>query len=154
MKIRQKLRDFWKEREGSDTVEMINSIAILLLMILVLLMTLVYVLEWNMVAVATRRVVREIEVSGIASNSQMDATFRSNLGSMYLENLEVSISDVTYHASGSGHIQLMDTFKVTGKASYRIRFIQPGVFEGYYFDFPICCVTTGMSEVYWRTPGT
>lgn len=150
-RIWKRLRAFHNDTGGSEAVEMVSTTAMLMCFILIAMSMLSYVMELNLVNTATKRVVRQIEVTGVANASTMSSTFNQMLGSStQLANREVKISDVTYHSSGTGHIQLKDTFKVTGSCVYNIKLINPGNFSGYTISMPIKTSVTGISEVYWK----
>ena len=119
---------------------------------MIALMFLTYVMELNLVNTATKKVVRQIEVTGIAQSSRMSSTFNNMLGTnTQLTNRDVKISNVSYHASGAGHIQLKDTFRVTGTCVYNVKLINPGSFDGYTIRMPIKTTVSGISEVYWKS---
>ena len=151
-RIKRKVKNFHADTNGSEAIEMVSTTAMLICFIMIALMFLTYVMELNLVNTATKKVVRQIEVTGIAQNSRMTSTFNSMLGAnAQLTNRNVSISNVTYHSSGAGHIQLKDTFRVTGTCVYNVKLINPGNFEGYTIRMPIKTTVSGISEVYWRS---
>ena len=150
-KLRKKLRTFHKNTDGSEAIEMLSTTAMLVCFILIGLMFLTYVMELTMVNTATKKVVREIEVTGVANQSTMSSRFDEMLGSStQLKDRSVSISNVTFEG-GTNRIQLKRTFMVTGKCTYTVSLINPGHITGWSIDMPIVTRVSGMSEVYWPT---
>lgn len=146
---RDKIKAFICDTSGSDTIEMIYSTAAMVAFILVGLVFFTYLVELNQCNTATKRVVREIEVTGEANASRMDSTFDYYMGGgRSISNKKVKISGVSY-ISGR-RIQLMDVFTVTGSCDYRLTLMNPGNYSGFTIDIPIVSRVSGMSEVYWR----
>lgn len=152
-RIKKRLIAFRDAKGGSEATEMVATTAMLVVFIMVGIMFLSYVMEVSLVNTATKKVVRGIEITGIANQSIMDTNFDHFLGNNpQLLNKKVRISNVTY-VSGN-KIQLKQTFRVTGSCTYRITLINPGSFTGYSLDLPISSSISGMSEVYWPTNST
>lgn len=148
-KLGKKLRAFHKDTDGSEAIEMLSTTAMLVCFILIGLMFLSYVMQLTMVNTATKKVVREIEVTGIANQTTMSSQFNEMLGSStQLKDRSVSISNVTFE-SGTERIQLKRTFMVTGKCTYTVSLINPGHITGWSIDMPIVSRVSGMSEMYW-----
>lgn len=146
------IKAMWSNKQGSEAMEMVSTAAMLLALILSALMILSFMVEVNIVHTATKRVVRNIETTGIASSSAMQTEFDRILGSSaLLQNRDVSISNTTFVAGDAsyGHIQLKRTFKVTGSCVFEIPLVNPGGITAFSIKLPIKTAVTGMSEVYW-----
>lgn len=153
LKLKKTLRAVWTDTNGSEAVEMVTTTAMLVVFIMVAIMFLSYIVQLNMVNTATKRVVRQIEVTGIANQSTMESSFDRFLGnSAQITNRRVNISNVTYDDSGRQTIQLKSTFRVTGSCTYIIQLINPGSYDGFKIELPIRSTVSGMSEVYWASP--
>ena len=98
---------------------------------------------------ATRRVVREIEISGKVSPDTyaLFDSFKSgtNLG----DGASMSVS-ATYFDAADKKIQLRDTFTVTCSSNYRINIFTPLDGASVGFDIPLKVKLTGMSERFWK----
>lgn len=148
--MKEKIKAFWKDKDGSEATEMVATTAMLVCFILIAVMILSYLMAYNNVNFATKRVARNVEVTGIADTSNMLAQFNSMLGdNETLIDRRLSLTNVTYTAGN--RIQLKDTFRVTTRCNYIIQLINPGSFDGYRLTLPIRCSVTGMSEVYIST---
>ena len=150
-KWKKKLLAFHKDTDGSEVMEMVSTTIMLVCFIMIGLMFLTYVMQLTVVNTATKKVVREIEVTGQATQSAMNDRFNEMLGtSAQLTDRSVSISNVSY-MDGISKIQLKRTFMVTGKCTYKVTLINPGNITGWSIDLPIVSRVSGMSEVYWPT---
>lgn len=148
-KWKKKLRKFHQNTDGSEVIEMVWTTMMLVCFIMIGLMLLTYVMQLTVVNTATKKVVREIEVTGQATQSTMNARFNEMLGSSdQLKDRSVSISNVSF-MSGTNHIQLKHTFMVTGKCTYTVSLINPGNITEVSIDMPIVSRVSGMSEWYW-----
>ena len=102
-----------ENKSGSEVIEMVWTTMMLVCFIMIGLMLLTYVMQLTIVNTATKKVVREIEVTGQATQSTMNARFNEMLGtSDQLTDRSVSISNVSY-VDGTNKIQLKRTFMVT-----------------------------------------
>lgn len=152
-RIKRRLMAFRDDKGGSEATEMVATTAMLVVFIMVGIMFLSYIVELNLVNTATKKVVRGIEITGIANQSTMESNFEHFVGNNpQLLDRKVRISNVTYISGNK--IQLKQTFRVTGSCTYRITLINPGSFTGYVIDMPISSTIAGMSEVYWPTTST
>lgn len=152
-KLKTKLRTFRADTNGSEAIEMVTTTAMLVLFIMIAIMFLSYIMQLNLVNTATKKVVRQIEVTGIANQSTMESSFDRFLGSSnQMVNRQVSISNVSYKDAGRRTIQLKSTFRVTGSCTYIIQLINPGSYTGFKIELPIISTVSGMSEVYWADP--
>ena len=148
-KWKKKLRAVHEDTDGSEVVEMVWTTMTLVCFIMIGLMLLTYVMQLTVVNTATKKVVREIEVTGQATQSTMNARFNEMLGtSAQLTDRSVSISNVSY-VDGTSQIQLKRTFMVTGKCTYKVTLVNPGNITGWSIDMPIVSRVSGMSEHYW-----
>lgn len=148
-KWKKKLRKFHQDTDGSEVIEMVWATMMLVCFIMIGLMLLTYVMQLTIVNTATKKVVREIEVTGQATQSTMNARFNEMLGSSdQLIDRSVSISNVSY-VDGTNKIQLKRTFMVTGKCTYTVDLVNPGNITGWQIPMPIVSRVSGMSEVYW-----
>lgn len=149
-----RIKAIWKNEQGSEATEMVATMAMLLALILSALMILSYVVEYNAVHTATKRLTRGVETTGIVSAPTMRADFNRMLGSSsLLQNRSVEITNATYVYGNAnyGHIQLKRTFKVTGSCVFEIPLVNPGGITAFSIRLPISASVTGMSEVYWPT---
>ena len=147
----QKARKLYKTNSGSEAVEMVYTTAMMLFLIMVGLTLLIYLVEFCIVNYATKAVVRNIETTGTVNYPFMESTFRRATGSSrYLVNKRIEIVSATYvdDPRYDFHIELGNTFKVRGTASYRVRIAAPGFFAGFNIDMPIVANVTGISEVH------
>lgn len=98
---------------------------------------------------ATRRVTREIEISGKVSSETYavfnDIKTNTNIG----PDAEMSVS-ASYFNAAEKKIQLRDTFTVTCRTSYRINVFTPTGGNPVGFDIPLSVRLTGMSEKFWK----
>lgn len=149
-----RIKAIWKDEQGSEATEMVATMAMLLALILSALMILSYVVEYNAVHTATKRLTRGVETTGIVSAPTMRADFNRMLGSSsLLQNRSVEITNATYVYGNAnyGRIQLKRTFKVTGSCVFEIPLVNPGGITAFSLRLPISTSVTGMSEVYWPT---
>lgn len=150
-RIRRKAAALWENQDGSEAIEMVWSTATLASFILIGLMFLTYVVELNLVNTATKRVVRNIEVTGAVSTHEMNRIFNDFLGpTTSLTDRKIEISNVEYCQGNK--IQLKDTFRCTGSATYVVPLIEPGHFSEFKISLPIKTAVSGMSECYWSLP--
>lgn len=145
--VKNRLHTFWKDKSGSETIEMIGSTAVMMFLILVAVVLLSYIFEYNLVNTATKKVTRGIETTGIWNAADAREFFTAHLGSGdQLAGHEVTIDAPRMRSS---RIQLKDTFKVTGKVNYTVPIIHPLGYNGFTMSFPIKSTVSGMSEVYF-----
>lgn len=153
LNIKNGVARFIRDKDGSDSVEMIATTSVLITFILVAFMFFTYVFEVELCASATRRVVRDVEVAGVINASAINENFKKYLdGDNVLYNKKATVTRADL-ISGTNHIQLKHTFEIKGSCKYRIRLINPGSYEGFYIDIPINTEQRGMSEVFWMKSG-
>ena len=158
-KICDRIREFINDRDGSEAVEMVYTTASLMAFILVALMVFSYVFAQYQVTMVTRRICRNIEVTGqVPRELEMLETFKDFLSGECFSrgSHEISVYDVHVpHIDDEDRyirdrqIQLTGTFTVTGKCEYVIQLLNPGSFTGYSIKLPLASTVTGMSEVYF-----
>jgi hypothetical protein len=139
------VKKLWKNTDGSEAIEMVSTVAMACALILVGIMILSYLIACNNVSYATKRVVRQIEVTGIASQTEMNTIFNGYLGT---SDQIVNRNVVATQGISSGKVNLKGTFKVMGSCDYIIPIVNPGSFDGYTITLPIVVSVSGMSEVY------
>lgn len=146
-RIKRKTSAFRDDTEGSEAIEMVTTVAMLVVFIMIGIMFLTYVVNLNLVNTATKQVVRSIEVTGVANQMQMRDRFNEFLGS----NPQLTDRRVELKNASPGNIQLKQTFQVVGSCTYRVPLINPGSFDGYTITLPIKTTVAGMSEVYHKS---
>lgn len=145
--MKKGIASFFKNREGSDSLEFVWTTAMLCTFILVALLCLTYVMELNTVNFATKKVVREIETTGVVNQARMDQIFGQYVG----RSSQIRNKTVTCDKPDGTEIPLTRTFWVVGSCIYDVPLIKPGNFDGFTISMPIASRVGGMSEVYFRT---
>ena len=103
-KWKKKLSTFHQDTDGSEVIEMVWTTMMLVCFIMIGLMLLTYVMQLTVVNTATKKVVREIEVTGQATQATMNARFNEMLGSSaQLKDRSVSISNVSFMSGTNIH---------------------------------------------------
>ena len=151
LNIRRKAAVFVRDKDGSDTVEMVATTTMLVAFILVAFLFFAYIFEVELCASATRRVVRDVEVAGVIDPDKINESFKKYLtgSDEVLRKKEAKVIRATL-IDGTNHIQLEDTFTSMGSCEYRLRLINPGSYEeGFCVYIPINTEQRGMSEVFW-----
>ena len=144
-----KIRGALMDKNGSDTIEMLLSIATISCFIILCLSIMTYVITLGQVNFEAKRVVRQIEVTGIIPDAAALTNTMANAfaASDSLSDFNVIISDAEKIGS-SDKLQFCGTFNLTASCVYKIPIIVPGSFEGYTIEMPISSTVTGMSEMY------
>ena len=143
-----KIKAFINDQDGSESIEMVYSTAVLISFILVALMVMTYIFALNNVRLATRRICRDIEVTGIvASQIELDNTFRSALSSSQYSGHDIDVTNLSGFNIAGYQVDFLDTFIVRGHCDFEIPLLNPGTFTGYTISLPITIQLSGLSEV-------
>jgi len=141
----EKVRKILRRKDGSSAVEFIFTSAVLILVFAMLVSAMVYVMQYYNAAFITRKVVRNIEVTGQYDSVAANRLARE-MGGDAFENLRIDVSAKYFK---SRKIQLRDDFTVRLRAEYTIPIMRFGK-STQYVRLPIDVELQGMSEVYWK----
>jgi len=140
-----KVRKILRRKDGSSAVEFIFTSAVLILVFATLVSALVYVMQYYNAAFITRKVVRNIEVTG-QYNAAEAYNIAYDMGGNSLDNVRI---DVTASYFSGRKIQLRNDFRVRFSAYYTIPVMRFGA-STRYVRLPIRVELQGMSEVFWK----
>ena len=152
-KMRTAGRNFIDDTSGSEVVEMVYACGALCMLILSVLLIIGYALQVNAVSYAGKRVVRYVEVTGQAKQSDLQDMLESLLANAEDIEAKVEVTRVDRWANESEKkINLRDKFTITVTAVYKITLINPGGADNWDFNVPIRVSINGQSEKYWKNP--
>lgn len=147
------VRSFVKSEKGSEAVEMVASTAFICIMLMSLMMILTYAIQLNQVSYAAKRIVRGIEISGMANKKELEdslGTFIHNKDALKLE-IKADAPDGWYGGTDD-KIQLRNHVVVTIEGSYPLLLANPGFGDNMLWELrlPIRVAVSGQVERYWR----
>ena len=146
MAVVHKARYLLQQKRGDEAVSFLLTTATLVLIFAVLVSGMVYIMQYYNASYICRRVVRNIEITGVYDETETH-NIVDQMKNSDLEDIGVQVDTVYY--SGK-KIQLRQTFNVTLTSSYRITILEFGE-TPITVDLPIRVKVAGMSEVYWRS---
>ena len=141
----EQVRKILRRKDGSSAVEFIFTSAVLILVFAMLVSALVYVMAYYNAAFITRKVVRNIEVTGQYNSAEAYA-IANDMGGRTFENMQINVT-ATYFQGRK--IQLRDHFTVKLRANYTIPIMRFGA-STQVLRLPINIELHGMSEVFWK----
>ena len=145
MAVVKKARYLLRQKRGDEAVSFLMTTAMLVLIFAVLVSSMVYIMQYYNASYICRRVVRNIEITGIYDETETK-NIVDQMKNSDLEDIGVQVDAVYY----SGRkIQLRQAFNVTLTSSYRITILELGE-NPISVDLPIRVKVAGMSEVYWK----
>ena len=145
MAVVHKARHLLRQKRGDEAVSFLLTTAMLVLIFAVLVSAMVYIMQYYNASYICRRVVRNIEITGVYDETETKSIV-DQMKNSDLEDIGVQVDAVYY----SGRkIQLRQTFNVTLTGSYRITILELGE-NPISVDLPIRVKVAGMSEVYWK----
>lgn len=138
-----------KKKQGSAYYELIVKTLVFITLIATAISFFGVFTSYLNLNYATRRVVREIEISGKVSSDTYDLfdSFKTNTNLGDYASMTIS---ATYFNAADRKIQLRNTFTVTCTSSYRINVFTPLDGASVGFDIPLKVKLTGMSEKFWK----
>lgn len=145
MAVVHKARHLLRQKRGDEAVSFLLTTAMLVLIFAVLVSAMVYIMQYYNASYICRRVVRNIEITGVYDETET-MNLVNNLSGSGMEDIKVQVETVYY--SGN-KIQLQQTFSVTLTESYKITILGLGA-NPITVDLPIKVKVAGMSEVYWK----
>ena len=149
-RYKEKIIAFYKDRQGSETIEMIMTTSMIICFLIIALTFFSYVATANDVNYVVKQLCRNIETTGEVNIQEMKTKFHDALTRDQLVPEDIEITDVSdYYPGSSTKIQLKGTFKLIGRCNYTVNLINPGSFSGFDIVLPIRTSVSGMSEVYW-----
>jgi len=146
MAVVNKVRYLLRQKRGDEAVSFLMTTAMLVLIFAVLVSGMVYIMQYYNASYICRRVVRNIEITGVYDETETK-NIVDQMKNSDLEDIGVQVDAVYY--SGK-KIQLRQTFNVTLTSSYRITILELGE-NPIVVDLPIRVKVAGMSEVYWKS---
>ena len=146
MAVVHKARHLLRQKRGDEAVSFLMTTAMLVLIFAVLVSGMVYIMQYYNASYICRRVVRNIEITGVYDETETK-NIVDQMKNSDLEDIGVQVDAVYY--SGK-KIQLRQTFNVTLTSSYRITILELGE-NPIVVDLPIRVKVAGMSEVYWKS---
>ena len=146
MAVVHKARHLLRQKRGDEAVSFLLTTAMLVLIFAVLVSAMVYIMQYYNASYICRRVVRNIEITGVYDETETRDII-DRMKNSDLEDLDVQV-DATYFSGKK--IQLRQTFSVTLTASYRITILELGE-NPIVMNLPIRVKVAGMSEVYWKS---
>jgi len=145
MAVVHKARHLLRQKRGDEAVSFLLTTAMLVLIFAVLVSAMVYIMQYYNASYICRRVVRNIEITGVYDETETK-NIVDQMKNSDMEDIGVQVDAVYY----SGRkIQLRQTFNVTLTSSYRITILELGE-NPIAVDLPIRVKVAGMSEVYWK----
>ncbi len=145
MAVVHKARHLLRQKRGDEAVSFLLTTAMLVLIFAVLVSAMVYIMQYYNASYICRRVVRNIEITGVYDETETK-NIVDQMKNSDMEDIGVQVDAVYY----SGRkIQLRQTFNVTLTSSYRITILELGE-NPISVDLPIRVKVAGMSEVYWK----
>lgn len=144
------LKRFAKDENGSEALEMVYSMFVLVVLILCSMLIIGYALQTNQVAYAAKRMARYIEVGGTATQTEMDTLTRELLPNASNIGAHATVENVNWFNAARGQIQLRETFTVKVTAYYEVTLMNPGFMDAIGFKLPITVYVNGQSEIYWK----
>ena len=145
MAVVHKARHLLRQKRGDEAVSFLLTTAMLVLIFAVLVSAMVYIMQYYNASYICRRVVRNIEITGVYDETETK-NIVDQMKNSDMEGIGVQVDAVYY--SGK-KIQLRQTFNVTLTGSYRITILELGE-NPITVDLPIRVKVAGMSEVYWK----
>ena len=145
MAVVKKARYLLRQKRGDEAVSFLMTTAMLVLIFAVLVSSMVYIMQYYNASYICRRVVRNIEITGIYDETETK-NIVDQMKNSDLEDIGVQV-DVVYYSGRK--IQLRQAFNVTLTSSYRITILELGE-NPISVDLPIRVKVAGMSEVYWK----
>ena len=146
MAVVHKARHLLRQKRGDEAVSFLLTTAMLVLIFAVLVSAMVYIMQYYNASYICRRVVRNIEITGVYDETETK-NIVDQMKNSDLEDIGVQVDAVYY--SGK-KIQLRQTFNVTLTSSYKITILELGE-NPISVDLPIRVKVAGMSEVYWKS---
>ena len=143
----QRIRARLRQKNGDAAVDLIMTVAMLILIFAVLVTALIYITEFYTASYICRRVVRTIEISG-EYNERTVYDLANSLGGNNLENMTITVT-APYMRWWNRKIQLRDEFTVRLSANYPIQIMMLGS-RPIRVNLPIQLKLSGRSEVFWK----
>lgn len=141
----KKLRSFLRQKKGDEAVSFLLTTAMLVFIFATLISAMVYIMQYYDASYLCRRIVRNIEITGVYDETETRSIV-ARLSGSELEDVDVQVDAV--YLSGR-KIQLRQTFSVTLSTSYGITILELGG-TPIVIDLPIKVKVSGMSEVFWK----
>lgn len=141
----KKLRSLLRQKKGDEAVSFLLTTAMLVFIFATLISAMVYIMQYYDASYLCRRIVRNIEITGVYDETET-RNIVDRLSGSELEDIEVQVDAV--YLSGR-KIQLRQTFSVTLSTSYGITILELGG-TPIVIDLPIKVKVSGMSEVFWK----
>ena len=146
MAVCQRVRARLRQKNGDAAVDLIMTVAMLILIFAVLVTALIYISEYYSVSYICRRVVRTIEVTG-EYNERTVYDLANSLGGDNIENMTITVT--APYRRNSKKIQLRDEFTVRLSADYPIQILMLGS-RPIRVNLPIQLKLSGRSEVFGK----
>jgi hypothetical protein len=145
MAVVNKARYLLRQKRGDEAVSFLMTTAMLVLIFAVLVSAMVYIMQYYNASYICRRVVRNIEITGVYDETETK-NIVDQMKNSDLKDIGVQV-DAAYFSGRK--IQLRQTFNVTLTSSYRITILELGK-TPITMNLPIRVKVAGMSEVYWK----
>lgn len=145
MAVVNKARYLLRQKRGDEAVSFLMTTAMLVLIFAVLVSAMVYIMQYYNASYICRRVVRNIEITGVYDETETK-NIVDQMKNSDLKDIGVQV-DAAYFSGRK--IQLRQTFNVTLTSSYRITILELGK-NPITMNLPIRVKVAGMSEVYWK----
>ncbi len=145
MAVVNKARYLLRQKRGDEAVSFLMTTAMLVLIFAVLVSAMVYIMQYYNASFICRRVVRNIEITGVYDETETK-NIVDQMKNSDLKDIGVQV-DAAYFSGRK--IQLRQTFNVTLTSSYRITILELGK-TPITMNLPIRVKVAGMSEVYWK----
>lgn len=145
------VKRFTTDNSGSEAIEMVYSMFVLVVLILCSMLIIGYALQTNQVAYVAKRMARYIEVGGTATQTELNVLTQELLPNASEIGAHAKVVNVNWFNSARGQIQLRDTFTVEVNAFYQVTLLNPGYIGPIGFRLPIRVTVNGQSEIYWKS---
>lgn len=147
--MKKKINSIIQDKDGSETLEMVYGVAVMIAFVLVAIMFMSYIFAASDVNLAVRRICRDIEVSGqVKSQAELDRQFKSYLSGEGFKEHKIEVKQSGHTVDGQ-KLDFLSIFEVYGHCEFTVPLINPGNFTGYKLAIPISIRVTGMTEVEW-----
>jgi ethanolamine transporter EutH len=130
----------------SESVEFLGVVVLLLAVFYVLMLSFAPLMKWADFNIFTKTLVRQIEIHG-AIDAEID-DFAAELAEIY--GLDPKITYDAVYVSGTNHIQIRDSFKVTLKDEAKLVLLDGSIFRFLTITIPLTNEKVGISEKLWK----
>ena len=149
--LQTKLRAFREDRSGSATIETVYAVGVLCAIIMTAMFILIYALQATSITYAAKRITRYVEVTGQATQADLNTKLSTLLSNADDIGASVSITNVgEWKNEGERKLQYRSKFDIVISAEYKVPIINFGGDTPITISMPIEVRVTGLSEFFWK----